>query len=126
MMRTRVFGFVISIAALLCGCAENEEEAFCTEEFRSVTLLVPGDSLTKSYTVRLSTSDTIRYPQSPGFGGNHNVYVVLNDTYQPKLKGEVDNFRFIGERAGKVVISEDYVIKADHCHITKVSGKSEL
>lgn len=123
-VRTLAFELTFCIAASLHGCSKNEPAVNCTEEFRSVTLLVPGDLLTTAYTVRLSNSDTIRYSQRSGLGGNY--YIVLDDSYQPKLKGGVDNFRFIGERAGKVVVKEDYVIKADQCHIQKISGKTEL
>jgi hypothetical protein len=107
----------------LTACVDKVDDVAvnCTEEFRSSILHVPGDPLTESYTIRISTADTIRNPGNsdlrPGY------YIVLDDHYQPKLENQQDSFRFIGKRGNDVVVREDYVFKADYCHITKVSGK---
>jgi hypothetical protein len=124
--KTLLLLLTVSLMTSLSACVddENDQGVICTEEFRSTILIVPGDPLTESYTVRLSNSDTIRN------SGNSDLrtgnYIVLDDTYQPKLEDQQDTFRFIGKRGIEVVVREDYVFKADQCHITKVSGKSEL
>lgn len=126
-MRTlQILSFVsLLTTAGLSSCDDSirRDEVFCTEEFRSIRIKVSGDSLTDYYTVRRSNADTIRFKQSdPVFEQN---YVVLNDNYQKKLENQQDTFRFVGKRASGDV-QEDFVISADHCHITKVSGKSEI
>lgn len=111
---------------LLSGCQDEQSQqgVICTEEFRSTTLYVPGAPLTESFTVRLSNSDTIRIKGNADF--RQGYYVVLDDNYQAKLENQQDNFRFIGKRGNELVVQEDYVFKADQCHITKVSGKNSL
>ncbi|MDQ6476875.1 hypothetical protein [Dyadobacter sp. LHD-138] len=124
-MKTRNLSLLLtlSLTTLLCSCVDedNERGVICTEEFRSALLNVPGDPLTESYSIRLSNADTIRHLANsdlrPGY------YLVLDDNYQPKLENQQDTFRFIGKRGSEVVVSEDYIFKADKCHITKVSGK---
>ena len=127
-MKTRILFLLLSIpfTTLIFACTDenNDQGVICTEEFRSELLSVPGDPLTEFYTVRLSNSDTIRYlgksDLTPGY------YLVLDDNYKLKLENQQDNFRFIGKRGSKVVVWQDYVFKADKCHITKVSGKNGL
>lgn len=121
---------VLSLVSLLavaglssCDDSITRDEVACTMEFRFVTIKVSGEPLTDYYTVRLSTSDTIRtkHPDST----IDKAYVVLSDNYQKKLENREDTFRFIGKRASGDV-QEDFVISADRCHISKVSGKSEI
>jgi len=112
------------LAISLSGCKDEQPQqgVICTEEFRSTTLYVPGAPLTESFTIRLSDSDTIRIKGNVDF--RQGYYVVLDDNYQAKLENQQDNFRFIGKRGNEVVVQENYVFKADQCHITKVSGKN--
>ncbi|SEJ60834.1 hypothetical protein SAMN05216327_11410 [Dyadobacter sp. SG02] len=114
------------LAMSLSGCKDEQPQGGvnCTEEFRSTTLYVPGAPLTESFTIRLSNSDTIRIKGNADF--RQGYYVVLDDNYQTKLKNQQDNFRFIGKRGNEVVVQENYVFKADQCHITKISGKTSL
>lgn len=112
------------LAISLSGCNDEQPQqgVICTEEFRATTLYVPGALLTESFTIRLSNSDTIRIKGNADF--LEGYYVVLDDNYQAKLENQQDNFRFIGKRGNEVVVQENYVFKADQCHITKVSGKN--
>jgi hypothetical protein len=123
-LKTLLFLFLLTTLLYACEDEENEQPVNCTEEFRTELLHVPGEPLIEAYTIRLSNLDTIRHlgysEMMPGY------YMVLNDSYLPKLKNQQDTFRFIGKRDGRVVVREDYVFKADQCHITKVSGKQEL
>jgi hypothetical protein len=113
--------FTLFLSVSLTACVDEGDDVAvnCTEEFRSSRLHVPGDPLTESYTIRMSTADTIKYNSDLSSG----YYIVLDDHYQPNLENQQDSFLFIGKRGNEEVIREDYVFKADHCHITKVSGK---
>ncbi|MCF0075647.1 hypothetical protein LZD49_34565 [Dyadobacter sp. CY261] len=124
--RTLALLFAFSFAISLSGCTDEESAGgvICTEEFRYALLHVPGVPLADSYTVRLSNSDTIRNLGNSDLRSDN--YIVLDDNYQPKLENQQDTFRFIGKRGGEVVVREDYVFKADRCHITKLSGKDTL
>jgi len=44
----------------------------------------------------------------------------------PELKNNKANFTFVGLINNQVVISESFVIKADECHVVKVSGVDSL
>lgn len=124
-MRTRIITVLLTSSVLISmsGCEDKPrtQDIMCTEEFRSASLYVPGNPLSESYTIRLSNSDTIRYSSNVDVHSGH--YTVLNDNYQPRLENQKDTFRFIGKRDSEIVVREDYVFQADHCHITKVSGK---
>jgi hypothetical protein len=121
-----IVGLISFLTMLLSGCKDEQpqEAVNCTEEFRSTTFYVPGAPLTESFTIRLSNSDTIHIKGNADF--RQGYYVVLDDNYQAKLENQQDNFRFIGKRGNEVVVQEDYVFKADQCHITRLSGKNKL
>lgn len=108
------------------GCRQEEEpgELLCTSDLKYFTLKVSGSALTDFYTIRLSNSDTIRHTANVDL--KQNVYLVLDDRYREKLENQQDTFRFIGKRGNGIAVQEDYVFQADHCHISKVSGASEI
>ena len=124
-------GTILVIAGLLfwiglsaCQSDINANKGVCTAEFRFIGLTVLGDSLTDFYTLRLATSDTLR--RATGVESRTHVYIVLDDTYQDELANKQEAFRFIGKKGQTVVVREDFILAADHCHIRKVSGKSEV
>jgi hypothetical protein len=116
------FLVMLLLVACLTGCKNgNPIWQVCTDEFRFIALTVSGPSLTDFYTVRTSTLDTIRV------NGDDIVfndsYVVLTDLQRAMLEGRQEEFRFIGIRGDTISVSEVYLIRADRCHIEKVSGK---
>lgn len=113
------------LTAFLTGCKNgNPIWQVCTDEFRFIALTVSGPALTDFYTVRLSTSDTIRVNGDSII--HNNQYVVLNDLHRPIFQGRQEEFRFIGLRGDTIAVSETYLIRADRCHIEKVSGKDAI
>jgi hypothetical protein len=115
-----ISSFLLSL--LLFSC--NKTEIVCTTEFRTVGIIVTGDSLTNFYTIRNSNHDTIR--NSPGIGFLALVYPVLDDNYQQKLVNAQDYFTFYGFVNDSLKVKEVFEIKADYCHVMKLSGKDEV
>ncbi|MCB0501830.1 MAG: hypothetical protein KDD32_04055 [Bacteroidetes bacterium] len=114
---------VLLIVAVLFDACETEDGIVCTLEFRTIGVTVIGEALTDHYTIRIANNDTIR-PQD--FGFDDDYYVILDDGYQSNFAGTQESFQFIGEIDDSVVIRENYVIVADQCHISKVSGLSQI
>ena len=120
--------FILTVLIVLWGIfpsCNDKEDVPCTMEFRTIGITVTGDSLTDYYTIRLSTADTLRFIYGNPFIENH-WYPVLDDNYQSKIANSQENFRFIGKINDTVVVNEAFIIKADACHIDKVSGKIEI
>ncbi len=116
MKNTVLLFFLLS----LLSCSKDAE-VICTEEFRFIGVNVEGDSLTDYYTIRQKTADTIRLNQSVVFP-DHTWYIILDDSFSTTLKNKSETFTFYGLVNGSQVISEDYIIKADECHISRESG----
>jgi hypothetical protein len=74
------------------------------------------------YTIRNSTGEKIT-PDQFLTDGN---YIVLDDSYHLKIANKTETFTFIGMKGSTKVFSETYQIKADCCHVSKVSGKDSL
>jgi len=94
----------------------------CPEMFTYISVTVNGGVPDDYYTIRVSTGDTIRLD---GFV-YENSYPILDDNFQPILKGKQESFRFICIKNNAVVANELYVITAGECSISKVSGKDEV
>ena len=105
------------------SCAK-EEEVICTMEWRYISIDVKGGVLDNFYTIRKYTGDTIRNEKDNIIGSNS--YIILSDNYQNKIKNKEDIFIFKGYITDSLVVNEQYVIKADECHINYVSGKKEI
>jgi hypothetical protein len=115
----------IALATLFTGCLDKG--TICTDEFRSVMVKVESAwaapvVVDEVYTTRKSTGEKISYPQDHSSG----YYIVLDDSYQQKLKKDKDIFTFTGRRGGNIIFEETYEIKADACHISKISGKDTI
>jgi len=116
----------IVFAGLFQSCEEDVTSGIvCTQEFRSIGVSIIGGSLTDYYTVRNSNLDTIRFSEDIN-SIDANWYPILDDSYQSKIANSEEVFTFIGEINNTIVINEEYIIKADECHIEKISGKSEI
>ena len=123
-MKTAKLVIISGLMVLLISSCKNTQEIACTEEYRFVTITVNGAQLDNFYTIRISNGDTIRHDQEMGL--DNNVYVVLTDSYQKNIQNSVENFVFHGLIGDSLVVNEPFVIKADQCHITYVSGKTEV
>ena len=122
-MKTAKLVIISGLMVLLISSCKNTQEIACTE-YRFVTITVNGAQLDNFYTIRISNGDTIRHDQEMGL--DNNVYVVLTDNYQKNIQNSVENFVFHGFIGDSLVVNEPFVIKADQCHITYVSGKTEI
>lgn len=101
----------------------------CTALFAAVTVTITNTggqaaTLDSAYTIRLSNHDTLRSlaKASP----DSNVYTVVDDSYQQRLKNTNDSFRFMGFRAGALVADGTFVVHADCCHVGYVSGPKTI
>lgn len=114
------FSFLLIIGLLsLISC---EPIGLCTKEFVVVSINITGKSLTQAYTVREKTKDTLTY----SFYEGTERYTVLDDNFQSDLEDQQEEFIFVGKINDTIVIQEKFIIKADKCHIEKVSGPSKI
>lgn len=118
------FGF---LSLLLLGCDETDtvQDVLCTEEFRTIGVTITGVEITDFFTIRESTGDTIKLDK---FSIDDTFFPILDDSYQPQIENSQETFTFVGMVESTTVenIEEEYVIKADQCHIELVSGPTEL
>ncbi len=116
----------LSLAGILAlsGCSVEN----CTLEFALVTVSVTGGYLDRTATVRSSTGDTVYSyinPQdSTSLPPPH--YVILDDNYAGDLRDDQDVFTFFGWLQDSLVVTQNYLISADACHINRESGPSEI
>lgn len=123
-MKLVSFFILIVVSILIVSSCTKEEEVICTMEWRYISIDVKGGVLDNFYTIRKYTGDTIRYEKDNILG--NNSYIILSDNYQNKIKNKEEIFIFKGYITDSLVVNEQYIIKADECHINYVSGKKEI
>lgn len=123
-MKLVSFFILIVVSILIIISCTKDEEVICTMEYRYISIDVKGGILDDFYTIRKYTGDTIRYEKDNILG--NNSYIILSDNYQNKIKNKEEIFIFKGYITDSLVMNEQYVIKADECHIDYVSGKKEI
>ena len=123
-MKLVSFFILIVVSILIIISCTKDEEVICTMEYRYISIDVKGGILDDFYTIRKYTGDTIRYEKDNIIG--NNSYIILSDNYQNKIKNKEEIFIFKGYITDSLVVNEQYVIKADECHINYVSGKNEI
>ena len=123
-MKLVSFYILIVVSILILISCTKDEEVICTMEYRYISIDVKGGILDDFYTIRKYTGDTIRNEKDNIIG--NNSYIILSDNYQNKIKNKEEIFIFKGYITDSLVVNEQYVIKADECHINYVSGKKEI
>ncbi len=125
---------ILAIPFILLSCKTKESiidcrTAICTLELRSISIKVKSNTLDtvaldNYYTVNTSINDTIFAAHT--LIDNNGFYSVLSDNYTNKMRNKTYQFRFIGIIGSNIVVDEPFTVSADCCHISKVSGKSEV
>ena len=123
-MKLVSFFILIVVSILILISCTKDEEIICTMEYRYISIDVKGGILDDFYTIRKYTGDTIRNEKDNIIG--NNSYIILSDNYQNKIKNKEEIFIFKGYITDSLVVNEQYIIKADECHINYVSGKKEI
>ena len=123
-MKLVSFFILIVVSILIIISCTKDEEVICTMEYRYISIDVKGGILDDFYTIRKYTGDTIRYEKDNIIG--NNSYIILSDNYQNKIKNKEEIFIFKGYITDSLVVNEQFIIKADECHIDYVSGKKEI
>lgn len=123
-MKLVSFFILIVVSILILISCTKDEEVICTMEYRYISIDVKGGILDDFYTIRKYTGDTIRNEKDNIIG--NNSYIILSDNYQNKIKNKEEIFIFKGYITDSLVVNEQFIIKADECHINYVSGKKEI
>ena len=121
----RVTFFALSLTSLLTlltTSCKPEEPVFCTQEFRSISVLVNNDSVVRAFVIDQKLKDTLVSNL-----WNNQCTVADDGVVFNRLKsGEKRNFTLhaVGKLGGKV--TGDFQISRDQCHIILVTGPTEL
>lgn len=105
------------------------ENVYCTFEFRMIDLQVVD---AKGNAVKLDSyyTEDMNGNKLPShlyeYNNYSSAYVVFNDSWMAGNQNSSIRVRFVGFKNGIKVVSEDYLITSDCCHISKQSGKDRV
>jgi hypothetical protein len=106
---------------------EGDANPMCTEELVTLRTRVTDVygapvMLDDYYTTRNSTGQQIRI----GATIHDGEYPLLDDGFQTTLACTQETFTFRGFKNGTEVVSENYTIGADRCHVRLLKGSTQL
>ena len=126
--------FVISLillSVLVLECeSDNKSDCattLCTMEFRSITILIKQSTdnspvlLTDFKVYRISDNKDITIKDN-NLSDNLGYYPLVNDNGIAILKNKNVEIEFQGYVNNKLVIDKRFVVTADCCHVSLISG----
>lgn len=129
-MKTSIFDLIlvsgISITLLNCNSSSNFcANTMCTADFRMITVTLK-DSVGNDYipdVVETYYNGALIHQDSISSVPLQNVYTIIDDNNLQSLQLNINRdvtFKII--KNGSVKKHQSYVVKADCCHVSKVSG----
>jgi hypothetical protein len=133
-MKRHILRFLL-LLVLILGCDKEKKSdctnVFCTDEFR--TIGVSLKHVSDSSAVILTTYKVIRVSDnkdiSPGNSTvpvNYGYYLLVDDTEVAMLRNSDVEIEFQGYINNTLLIKKRFIVTADCCHISLVSGATVI
>jgi hypothetical protein len=133
-MKRHILRFLL-LLVLILGCDREKKSdctnVFCTDEFRTIGVSIKHVS--DSSAVILTTYKVIRVSDnkdiSPGNSivpVNYGYYLLVDDTEVGMLRNSNVEIEFQGYINSTLLIKKRFVVTADCCHISLVSGETVI
>ncbi len=112
-----------------CATSECDENIACTEVFVTIEIKLENQQgkpygIDSYKTINKSTKESFRLGDVNGL--RFGTYRVFDDSKKDKTSNKGEIFIFEGLKDGNIVVSEEFVISKDCCHINLVSGKTKV
>ena len=107
----------------------------CTQEYRILTISVKDQAsnpvlLDQYFVVKSSTGEMIDFSQEDPFTDSINrlngIYTLMTDGRMEMTSRAGVEFVFHGRIGNAEIVNEKYIIANDACHVSLVSGKTEV
>jgi hypothetical protein len=120
---------LISLLSIKCDNKYNCDFAFCTEEFKSIVLIIQYSADHSPYllsdykVIRLSDNKDIT-PTDDRFLTSKGYYQIANDIKKNLFKFKNVKVEFKGYLNNDLVIQRQFTITADCCHVSLIEGNT--
>ena len=107
----------------------------CTNEFRSIGVSIKDSAgepvLLDSYKAILEKENRDIAPELTSFAGDDTLeaggnYLIFNDQYVQAYENNSTKLKFIGIKDSKEIIVSEFVVGADCCHVSLISGDTSI
>ena len=132
---------LVILSIFLVTCNDKDELTqidcsltICTEVFVTITVSVKNAS---GEAIRFDSYEVIDVDSGKNLTDNFNeeenqylkeqgLYPILSDTYRVKYQNSTATVTFKGYNSNEEVINEEFVVSADCCHVSLISGNTEI
>jgi len=125
---------VLSLHGLyLSSC--QEEAVVCTMEWRAYSVTIKDSSgkpirLDDYYSQNKITGEIVRFQDNESYldsiQKSQGIYIIISDGQKHWAKYGFFKFLFKGFKGDSLLVSEEYNIEADVCHIGDLEGNLEI
>lgn len=119
-------GLGLTLGAATCKDSDEAQKkcegVMCTMMFAAVTVQVTdasGAPVLLDSTVTTGRRGALSFRGKAGAGG---LYTVVDDSRAKELALRTEAVVFKGYKNGQEIVREEFVVKADCCHVSKDSG----
>ena len=123
----------ILLAVLILSCERDNKSdcnnVFCTQEFRSVGVLIKHASdssaviLTNYKVIQVSDNKDVSHGNST-IPANYGYYPLVDDTDKEMLRNTDVEIEFHGYIDNTILVNLRFIVTANCCHVSLVSGET--
>lgn len=135
------FALILFSFSMVASCTDKDETTLqdctmitCTQNFVTLTVSVINTSGT---TIVLDSYEVIDVDSGENLVENFNevenqyfkeqgLYPILNDAHRVQYQNSTATLSFKGYISNEEVVNEEYVVAADCCHVSLISGNTEI
>ena len=135
-MKNLLFFASLCLAILCTGCSSDKNndrgedcsDVNCTDEFCNIGVTIKYEDDTPvvldSYEVIEVATGKVR--DVPNWGEVFHTYAIASDLDREEFFGKEIELQLVGKIGEKIVVTENYVVSANCCHIYLVKGDKEV
>jgi hypothetical protein len=133
---------IVYLAFFIAACSNHneisiedcDENTFCTENYVTIGITIKDNSGVKivldSYKViDMATKEDLTLPYSNEEFENYRntgYYPIFSDAYRVQYQNSKATISFIGYISENEVITDEFIVGADCCHVSLISGNTEI
>lgn len=134
MMKLKFIGAVLISTSLFTSCKDEVTECdveglVCTEVFttKQVTVKDAGNAVVEldSIVVKKSGDGSVLFSENPVVN-TQGTYKLISDSEKDNIVKEGTDVTFYGYSNGTEVVTEDFKVGHDCCHVVYISGTQDI
>jgi hypothetical protein len=128
-MKQKILLFTL-IPFFLVACFSHKDEKLCTMIYVTIGISVK-DTLNnpvvlEKYEVKVVNTNQLLPVHSDSASMAQGLYTLLTDSEISSISEHGTTLRFTGYKDSQIIVTGDYIVNQDGCHVNLISGSETL